>query len=316
MLAGAVISVRTLEERLAGVAQVVVGRKAVVTPAARDLLKQHNITISRSADAAAAGKATLAVAVSETSLDAAGLKRLIAPLAAGIEPVTKTGLTAAVAELADAVVKQGRLGLLLCGKPQAACCLANRRPGLRAAVARDRDEVAQAVGSLGVNLLVVDPARRSLFELGQMVKQFFSGRPGPVSGLAPATTRLTRTRQTRTRQTRKLAGGTEFWIPPPAKESTMRIGKVIGNVTLSRCHPSLAGASYRVVVPLSLDNLLGRAPADAEPLVVCDPLAAGHDDLITFTEGREATQPYYPDEKPIDAYNAALLDAIQLENQP
>ena len=41
----------------------------------------------------------------------------------------------------------------------------------------------------------------------------------------------------------------------------MRIGKVIGTVTLSRSHPSLAGASYRMVVPLSLDNLLaGRRP--------------------------------------------------------
>ena len=28
----------------------------------------------------------------------------------------------------------------------------------------------------------------------------------------------------------------------------MRIGKVIGTVTLSRSHPSLAGASYRLVV--------------------------------------------------------------------
>ncbi len=95
----------------------------------------------------------------------------------------------------------------------------------------------------------------------------------------------------------------------------MRIGKVIGTVTLSSFHPTLSGASYRVVVPLSLENLLGRAPADeAEALVVYDELGAGHDDLITFTEGREATQPFSPDEKPIDAYNAALLDAINLDN--
>ena len=82
-----------------------------------------------------------------------------------------------VAELTDTVVKDGRLGLLLSGKPDVACCLANRRPGVRAAVARDRDEVAQAVGNLGVNLLVVDPARRSLFQLGQMVKQFLQAGP-------------------------------------------------------------------------------------------------------------------------------------------
>jgi ethanolamine utilization protein EutN len=96
----------------------------------------------------------------------------------------------------------------------------------------------------------------------------------------------------------------------------MRIGKVIGTVTLSRSHPSLAGASYRVVVPLSLENLLGRAPATAEPLVVYDELGTGNDDVIAFTEGGEATQPFYPATKPIDAYNAALLDAIHFGTVP
>jgi microcompartment protein CcmK/EutM len=93
----------------------------------------------------------------------------------------------------------------------------------------------------------------------------------------------------------------------------MRIGKVIGTVTLSRSHPSLIGGSYRMVVPLSLDNLLDRAPIDAEPLVVYDELGTGHDDVIAFSEGGEAAQPFYPATKPIDAYNAALLDAIQFE---
>ncbi|HEX4144097.1 MAG TPA: hypothetical protein VHY91_11235 [Pirellulales bacterium] len=172
VLAPAVVSVSTLADRLTGVRRVVVGKKAVVTPAARDLLKQHNITISRSADAASAGKPSLALAVCDTASDPAALVRLVSPLATAIERLAKTGMASVVCELADTVVKDGRLGLLLSGKPDVACCLANRRPGVRAAVARDRDEVAQAVGNLGLNLLVVDPARRSLFQLGQMVKQF------------------------------------------------------------------------------------------------------------------------------------------------
>jgi hypothetical protein len=172
VLGPAVISLSTLADRLSGVRRVVVGKKAVVTPAARDLLRQHNITISRSADASGAGKPALAVAVCDTASDPAALLRLVAPLAAGIERLAKTGLASVVSELTETVVKDGRLGLLLSGKPDVACCLANRRPGVRAAVARDRDEVAQAIGNLGLNLLVVDPARRSLFQLGQMVKQF------------------------------------------------------------------------------------------------------------------------------------------------
>ncbi len=92
----------------------------------------------------------------------------------------------------------------------------------------------------------------------------------------------------------------------------MRIGKVIGNLTLSRWHPSLGGACYRLAVPLSLDNLAGRTPADAEPIVVYDDRGAGVGTLIAISEGGEAAQPFYPAQKPIDAYNAALLDDIQI----
>jgi ethanolamine utilization protein EutN len=93
----------------------------------------------------------------------------------------------------------------------------------------------------------------------------------------------------------------------------MRIAKIIGTVTLSRWHPSLAGGRYRLAVPLSLDNLTGEKPPSAEPLVVYDELNAGRDSLIAFSEGAEAAQPFRPEIKPIDAYNAAILDAIHLE---
>ena len=36
----------------------------------------------------------------------------------------------------------------------------------------------------------------------------------------------------------------------------MRIADVIGTVTLSRQHPSLAGARFKLVVPLGLGDLL------------------------------------------------------------
>ncbi len=172
VLGPAVVSLSTLADRLSGVRRVVIGKGAVLTPAARDLLRQHNIAVSRSTDAMGANKPALVVAVSDSASDPAELVRLVAPLASSIERLAKTGLATVVAELTDTVVKDGRLGLLLSGKPDVACCLANRRPGVRAAVARDRDEVAQAIGNLGLNLLVIDPARRSMFQLGQMAKQF------------------------------------------------------------------------------------------------------------------------------------------------
>jgi ethanolamine utilization protein EutN len=92
----------------------------------------------------------------------------------------------------------------------------------------------------------------------------------------------------------------------------MRIGEVIGTVTLSAWHPSLAGARYVLAVPLSLANLRGAAAAEAEELVAYDELGASPRGRIAFSEGAEAAQPFHPEKKPIDAYCAALLDRIEL----
>ncbi|MBX3414446.1 MAG: carbon dioxide concentrating mechanism protein CcmL [Pirellulales bacterium] len=93
----------------------------------------------------------------------------------------------------------------------------------------------------------------------------------------------------------------------------MRIGEVIGTVTLNRAHPLLVGGSLRLAVPLTLDNLRGEPGQRAEPIVVYDDLGAGNGSLIAISEGREAAQPFDPAGKPIDAYNAAILDTIDLE---
>jgi ethanolamine utilization protein EutN len=92
----------------------------------------------------------------------------------------------------------------------------------------------------------------------------------------------------------------------------MRIGKVIGTVTLNRSHPSLAAASLRLAVPMTLDELTRSAEPAGEDLVVYDDLGAGHGSLIAISEGGEAAQPFYPDMKPIDAYNGAILDSVDV----
>ncbi|HWC89032.1 MAG TPA: EutN/CcmL family microcompartment protein [Pirellulales bacterium] len=100
----------------------------------------------------------------------------------------------------------------------------------------------------------------------------------------------------------------------------MRIAEVIGCVTLSRWHPSLAGGRFPLAVPLTLDELSASAAAsrerkrpEGEELVIYDQLGAGLGSRIAMSEGGEAAQPFYPDMKPIDAYNAAILDTIHMQ---
>ncbi|MFO1007627.1 MAG: EutN/CcmL family microcompartment protein [Planctomycetaceae bacterium] len=92
----------------------------------------------------------------------------------------------------------------------------------------------------------------------------------------------------------------------------MRIAQVIGKVTLLRGHPSLRGASFKVVVPLTREGILGDAAGRSEPLVMFDSLGAGEGSIVALSESAEAANPFHPDTKPIDAYNAAILDSIDL----
>ena len=95
----------------------------------------------------------------------------------------------------------------------------------------------------------------------------------------------------------------------------MRIGRIIGTVTLNKWHPSFDGARFRLVVPLTLDNLSGKSQQNADEIVVYDELGSGMESRIAISEGSEAAQPFYPQTKPVDAYNAAILDEIHLDPQ-
>ncbi len=92
----------------------------------------------------------------------------------------------------------------------------------------------------------------------------------------------------------------------------MRIGEVIGTVTLNRWHPCLAGGRYKLIVPLSLADLAGQGSEPAEDLTAYDELGADVGCRVAFSEGREAAQPFHPDVKPIDSYIAAILDSVQV----
>ncbi|SFH85843.1 EutN/CcmL family microcompartment protein [Planctomicrobium piriforme] len=92
----------------------------------------------------------------------------------------------------------------------------------------------------------------------------------------------------------------------------MRIGEVIGRITLSRCHPSVQGAVWKLVVPLSRKGLNGGTEGRGEPIVVFDEMGSGPGSMIAISDGAEASAPFHPEVKPIDAYCAALLDEIRV----
>lgn len=94
----------------------------------------------------------------------------------------------------------------------------------------------------------------------------------------------------------------------------MRVGNVIGRVTLSVTVPELEGARWLVVNPFTRDSFAeannGPVNMTREPsLVVYDDLGGGLGQTIGFVEGREAACPF-DQPAPVDAINAALIDEI------
>src|SRR3954469_21269636 len=94
----------------------------------------------------------------------------------------------------------------------------------------------------------------------------------------------------------------------------MRLGTVIGRVTLSETVPALRGGRWLVVTPFTREHFQrgGESPAgmSTDPsLVVYDDLGGAVGQTIGFVEGREAASPF-DGPAPVDAISAALVDEI------
>jgi|ERR1044071_2580097 microcompartment protein CcmK/EutM len=97
-------------------------------------------------------------------------------------------------------------------------------------------------------------------------------------------------------------------------DKTMRLGSVIGRVTLSKTVPALVGARWLIVSPFTREHFQnGEQPLQGlskDPsLVIYDDLGGGVGQTIGFIEGREAASPF-AQPTPVDAISAALVDEI------
>jgi ethanolamine utilization protein EutN len=101
----------------------------------------------------------------------------------------------------------------------------------------------------------------------------------------------------------------------------MKLGTVIGRVTLSQTVPALAGARWLLVSPWTREHYGSAATRGAaSPLsslpsvVVYDALGGGVGDVISFVAGREAARPFEAP-TPVDAISAALVDHVHYQPQ-
>lgn len=93
----------------------------------------------------------------------------------------------------------------------------------------------------------------------------------------------------------------------------MRLGTVIGRVTLSKTVPAYQGGRWLVVSPFTREHFAAANGLSKDPsLVVYDNLGGGVGNTIGFVEGREAAMPF-DQPTPVDAINAAIVDEINYQ---
>lgn len=91
----------------------------------------------------------------------------------------------------------------------------------------------------------------------------------------------------------------------------MRLGLVKGHVVLHPAIPELKGYRLIVVQPLSAEDLdAANGTASGKSLVAIDQLGAAVGQIVGITEGREAANPFWPKQVPIDAYCALIVRSI------
>ena len=93
----------------------------------------------------------------------------------------------------------------------------------------------------------------------------------------------------------------------------MRIGEVIGKVTLNTCDPKLVGGRFLIVRPHDPASLRAGERGTGAVVVVYDELGADVGQRVSFSEGREGAMPFWPERVAVDAYLACLLDDVSYD---
>ena len=132
----------------------------------------------------------------------------------------------------------------------------------------------------------------------------------------------------------------------------MRIGQVIGKVVLNRVHPSMIGAQFKIVAPLTFNDLAEPDPLESaqsvgddetargldhaaqvdaatnrlanqaiprhrgNEIVVYDDCSAAIGEWLAFSEGAEAAAAFGAENPhPVDAFGGAIIDNVEIDAQ-
>jgi microcompartment protein CcmK/EutM len=95
----------------------------------------------------------------------------------------------------------------------------------------------------------------------------------------------------------------------------MRLGIVRGHVILNPAVEAYRGKTFVVLEPVTIENLRAKnGLGGGKALVAIDELGAAKGQLVAFTEGREAANPFWPNAVPVDGYCSLIVDSVDVHS--
>jgi ethanolamine utilization protein EutN len=93
----------------------------------------------------------------------------------------------------------------------------------------------------------------------------------------------------------------------------MRLAMVRGHLTLTPAIAEYKGKRLVVLEPVTMENLRAKnGKGGGKALIAIDELGAHEGQLVAFTEGSEAANPFWPAKVPVDAYCAMIVDTVDV----
>lgn len=174
-----VVTATVLNDLLRSGAQIVLQKGSLITPAAKDWLREHAVPVTWQ-DQPAKGCGGLAVVMDPRLPEMRSIRMMLdrrGGLKDVIEPKEgRSGLVAAVRSLVGKICRhEVAKGVVFVQDGAVPVCVANKHVEIRAALGMNIPMVEEAVRELGINVLVIEYPGQTTYQMRQMIHRFMAG---------------------------------------------------------------------------------------------------------------------------------------------
>jgi len=176
-IGAAVVTGELLEKSIGGAKKVRIAPKAILTPSARDFIRQRGLEIVReTAPSAKAPAAAWRVLISSAGPQVGSALDDLRSSGVGFDRQL-TGTIEEAISAATSVLSRGEMKgiVVLTGSPELAACLANRCERIHAVALRDVTALSDIRRQFQPNLIAIDSVNKNTFELRQTLKAVLTG---------------------------------------------------------------------------------------------------------------------------------------------